>query len=202
MWAIVVVAAHCVVILRHRCLIRECLLFKSLGNGILGDPKLFHVFVVPRKIVGRHGNLVLAFDRAYRHAHCLTRGQIRHPEGTPERGGRSSPFHWEAVIVARFVPPRGSQRTLTVQTGGSRSWRLQWGEARSHRGTFTGSQGVTVDLNSQAIRNLLALSSHFVDVFVLDISWSKRVDNSIACVTICFSPLIVVEYNAVQLNEC
>lgn len=61
---------------------------------------------------------------------------------------------------------------------------------------------MAVDLNSQAIRNFLALSSHFVDVFVLDILRSKRVDNSIACVTIGFSPLMLVEYNAVRLNEC
>jgi len=169
----VIVATHGVV-LRHWGLVRKIGLIEGLGH-VLGNPELVDVLVVARQIL-RHGHLFLALHVAIGHVHSITRCKIRHLECTAQRSGGSATFHRKAVILAGFVPTGGCQGIVAIKTGGSGSWRFQRGEARSHRGAFTGAQRVTVNLDSQTIGDLLALRSHVVEIFGLEVSSSDGID--------------------------
>lgn len=121
LWAVVVIPAHCVVVLWHGRLIWECWLFICLGNGILRKPELVHVLIVAREILGRDWEPVLAIHVADGHAHALICWEIRQSEGTTERRCGSSSLHRKAVIVAGFVPAWRCQGTLAIETSGSGS---------------------------------------------------------------------------------
>jgi hypothetical protein len=80
------------------------------------------------------------------------------------------------VILAGFVPTRRSQGTLAIKAGGSRSRRFQRREAGGHGGAVARAQRVAINFDGEAIRNLLALRSHIVDVFGLEVSSSNWVE--------------------------
>lgn len=66
---VVVVASH-LVVLRHRCLVRERLFMVGLGH-VLGNPELLDIFIVTRQVLG-DGHLFLAVHVAAGHTHAFT----------------------------------------------------------------------------------------------------------------------------------
>ena len=140
-----------------------------------GDPELLDIVIVAGQVVG-HSHAVLGIHVGVGHSHALScRCHVCQAKGTPQRRRASVSF----VLVGRkrtaFVPAWRGQRCLTVHTGWGGCRRVKGRETRGHRRALAGTQGRTIDIDSETIGHV-SLGSHVVGFFGFQVFLRSWID--------------------------